>query len=74
MDNGQGIDEQSISHLFDRYYRGTTMDAPTEGTGLGMAIVELIVTAHQRTIDNKKQSRTWNISNNTTAGLSKQRS
>jgi signal transduction histidine kinase len=50
-DNGRGMDEQGISRLFDRYYRGTSTDAPIGGTGLGMAIVKQIVTAHQRTID-----------------------
>ena len=54
-DNGKGMDEQSISHLFDRYYRGTTTDVPTGGTGLGMAIVKQIITAHQGTIDIKSK-------------------
>lgn len=50
-DHGQGMDEYSVSHLFDRYYRGTSTDAPAGGTGLGMAIVKQIVAAHQGTID-----------------------
>ena len=50
-DNGKGMDEKSINRLFDRYYRGTSTDAPTGGTGLGMAIVKQIITAHQGTID-----------------------
>ncbi|HMM06901.1 MAG TPA: HAMP domain-containing sensor histidine kinase [Clostridiales bacterium] len=54
-DNGKGMDEQSINHLFDRYYRGTSTDAPTGGTGLGMAIVKQIVTAHQGTVDVKSK-------------------
>lgn len=49
-DNGKGMDEQSVAHLFDRYYRGTPTDAPAGGTGLGMAIVKQIVTAHQGAI------------------------
>lgn len=49
-DNGKGMDEQSVNHLFDRYYRGTSTDAPTGGTGLGMAIVKQIITAHQGTV------------------------
>jgi signal transduction histidine kinase len=54
-DNGKGMDEQSINHLFDRYYRGTSTDTPTGGTGLGMAIVKQIITAHQGTIDVKSK-------------------
>lgn len=54
-DNGKGMDEQSVNHLFDRYYRGTSTDAPTGGTGLGMAIVRQIVTAHQGTVDVKSK-------------------
>ncbi|WP_010271717.1 sensor histidine kinase [Paenibacillus senegalensis] len=49
-DNGNGIDEQSVDRLFNRYYRGTSTDTPAGGTGLGMAIVKQIVTAHQGTI------------------------
>ena len=55
MDNGKGMDEQSVSHLFDRYYRGTSTDTPIGGTGLGMAIVKQIVSTHQGTIAAKSQ-------------------
>lgn len=54
-DNGKGIDAQSLTHLFDRYYRGTSTDVPAGGTGLGMAIVKQIVTAHQGTVDVKSK-------------------
>jgi signal transduction histidine kinase len=54
-DNGNGMDEQSVNHLFDRYYRGTSTDTPTGGTGLGMAIVKQIITAHQGTIGVKSK-------------------
>lgn len=54
-DNGKGMDEQSASHLFDRYYRGTSTDIPTGGTGLGMAIVRQIITAHQGTVNVKSK-------------------
>ncbi|MFC4597261.1 sensor histidine kinase [Cohnella hongkongensis] len=50
-DDGNGMDEQSVARLFDRYYRGTSTDIPAGGTGLGMAIVKQIVTAHQGTVD-----------------------
>lgn len=54
-DNGNGMDEQSVARLFDRYYRGTSTDTPTGSTGLGMAIVKQIVTAHQGTVDAKSK-------------------
>lgn len=55
MDNGKGMDEQSVKHMFDRYFRGTSTDTPAGGTGLGMAIVKQIITAHQGTVDVKSK-------------------
>ena len=43
-DSGAGIDPADLSHIFDRFYRGTNSDAP--GSGLGLAIVQGIVQAH----------------------------
>jgi len=37
-------------NIFQQYYRGTTTDASSEGTGLGMAIVHNLVQAHRGTI------------------------
>lgn len=50
-DDGVGMDQQTIDHLFDRYYRGTNATANTSGTGLGMAIARQIIIAHGGTID-----------------------
>lgn len=50
-DNGTGLDEDQLNRLFERYYRGTSTAAPAGGTGLGMAIVKQIVTAHQGTVE-----------------------
>ncbi|MGO4545112.1 sensor histidine kinase [Paenibacillus sp. 2TAB23] len=44
-DNGQGIDEQTMDRLFDRYYRGTNTDSEVEGSGLGMAVAKELVHA-----------------------------
>jgi signal transduction histidine kinase len=43
-DNGPGISEEDVKHLFERYWRSD--EAQYEGTGLGLAIVRGIVSAH----------------------------
>lgn len=50
-DNGVGMDEDTVHHLFDRYYRGTnTADHEARGTGLGSAIAKQLIEAHSGTI------------------------
>ncbi len=44
-DTGAGIKKENLSKVFDRYY--TTKDT---GTGLGLAVVERIVSAHNGTL------------------------
>jgi two-component system NtrC family sensor kinase len=44
-DEGPGIPAADISHIFDKFYRGTNI-ADTEGSGLGLAIVKTIVESH----------------------------
>ncbi|GAA0352175.1 sensor histidine kinase [Bacillus horti] len=46
-DDGIGMSESQIEHLFERYFRGTATDIPTAGTGLGMAIAKQFIVAHQ---------------------------
>lgn len=47
QDNGPGIPEAQLSHLFERFYRGEYSRARQYGgTGLGLAIVESIVISH----------------------------
>ncbi|HEX3049758.1 MAG TPA: GAF domain-containing protein [Aggregatilineaceae bacterium] len=43
-DNGAGIPEESLPHLFDRFYRVPGTQA--EGSGLGLSIVKSIVDKH----------------------------
>lgn len=49
-DNGVGMPAHMVEHLFQQYYRGTTTDSTSEGTGLGMAIVYKLVQVHDGTI------------------------
>ncbi|OGH11793.1 MAG: hypothetical protein A2857_04865 [Candidatus Levybacteria bacterium RIFCSPHIGHO2_01_FULL_36_15] len=46
IDNGQGIPEEEIPHIFNRFYRGSKTDKVL-GSGLGLAIAKSIVTLHQ---------------------------
>lgn len=46
LDNGKGMDEETLHHLFNRYYRGTNTEESTDGSGLGMSIAKTIVEAH----------------------------
>lgn len=43
-DTGLGIPEDSLPHIFDRFYRVPENNASAAGTGLGLALVHFIVT------------------------------
>lgn len=45
-DDGIGMNKEGVDRLFDKYYRGTSTDILSEGTGLGMAIAKQLVLAH----------------------------
>jgi two-component system phosphate regulon sensor histidine kinase PhoR len=46
-DSGPGIPPADQPYLFDKFFRGTNIEADTPGTGLGLSIVKSIVEHHQ---------------------------
>ncbi len=50
-DNGKGMDKETVDKLFERYYRGTSTEETTVGSGLGMSIAKMIVEAHHGRIE-----------------------
>lgn len=49
-DNGIGISEEDLLHIFKRYYRGTNTTLAPSGSGLGLAIAYDIIKLHEGTI------------------------
>ncbi|HAY18096.1 MAG TPA: hybrid sensor histidine kinase/response regulator, partial [Rikenellaceae bacterium] len=48
-DTGYGIDENSLPHIFDRYYQAEGMHQAS-GTGIGLALVRSLSNLHEGTI------------------------
>ncbi|MCA1648142.1 MAG: GAF domain-containing sensor histidine kinase [Chloroflexi bacterium] len=50
-DHGRGIPPADQPRVFERFYRGSNVDAQTAGSGLGLAVAQQIVKQHGGAID-----------------------
>ena len=56
QDSGRGIPEESLPHIFDRFYRVPSQDGEASGTGLGLAIAKRIIGSHGGNITVESQT------------------
>jgi len=50
-DTGPGLNEEALSHMFERFYRAPGAEKIASGTGLGLAICKRIVDVHRGRIE-----------------------
>lgn len=52
MDSGEGLDGDSLKHIFDRFYQGSNArQLHVKGTGIGLNLCKMIVDMHHGLID-----------------------
>lgn len=62
IDQGPGIEEEALDHLFERYYQAKE-GQKREGTGLGLAIAHWIITGHNGSIWAENVKSPENVNN-----------
>jgi two-component system, OmpR family, phosphate regulon sensor histidine kinase PhoR len=55
QDTGLGIPEESIPHLFEKFYRVREHESKATGTGLGLSICKQIIQGHNGRIEVKSK-------------------
>jgi signal transduction histidine kinase len=55
QDTGLGIPEESIPHLFEKFYRVREHEGKAQGTGLGLSICKQIIQGHNGRIEVKSK-------------------
>ena len=57
IDTGVGLDQDSLRHIFDRFYQGSNSRIlKIEGTGIGLNLCKMIVDMHHGTIKAKNRT------------------
>lgn len=52
VDDGEGIDSDTLKHIFDRFYQGRNSEnTSSAGTGIGLNLCKMIVDFHHGTIE-----------------------
>lgn len=55
-DNGEGIPEEELKHIFERKYRGRHRRENTTGTGMGLYMACFIAKAHKGRIEAESEA------------------
>ena len=60
-DNGIGIREGDLPHIFKRFYRADSSRSQVDGFGLGLAIAKWIADVHQATISVESKEKVGSV-------------